>query len=129
MSNLFQQGVFKLHSGELSNFKIECGALILGDWEALAKIIAQSVYFTDVVGIATGGTSLAAALDKYKWIEYRGQPWKKVTLIVDDVLMTGASMEEAKLHIEGEVRGIVVFARKKCPDWVDAIFQMPVWFL
>jgi len=51
-------------------------------------------------------------------------------LIVDDVLTTGRTIEEARYSTwaenpkNGDVFGVVIFARGKCPDWVYPIFQM-----
>ena len=126
MSNLFQQGTFKLHSGEVSNLKIECDALTTEDWDTLAKLIAQNMFFTEVIGIERGGLPLAKALEKY--IGHR--EGSKIVLIADDVLTTGESMEKAKEQVKGRVRdvfGVVVFARRKCPEWVYPIFQMSEW--
>ena len=123
MNNLFQQGLFQLHSGNLSHFKIECDTLTLDDWETLAWLIAQNIYFTEVIGIEQGGIPLAKALEKY-----RGhRDICKIILIVDDVLTTGKSMEKAKEQLKEvwwDVIGVVVFARGECPDWIYPIFQM-----
>jgi len=112
---LFNFGTFKLHSGEQSNWKIDCDALVDDDWQALAFMIKSQFKFGAVIGISTGGNELAHALGKYTTTG--------PTLIVDDVLTTGASMEGIRKGITGEVIGIVVFARGKCPDWVIPIFQ------
>jgi orotate phosphoribosyltransferase len=46
-------------------------------------------------------------------------------LIVDDVLTTGKSMEEMrKKHSNVLTIGVVLFARGKCPKWVEPIFNM-----
>jgi hypothetical protein len=39
--NLFQWGNFVLSSGKQSNFKIECEALTIKDWQCLASLIAN----------------------------------------------------------------------------------------
>ena len=70
-------------------------------------------------GVPTGGTRLADALGPYKTDE-------GVDLIVDDVLSTGASMEEARKQFLDPI-GVVIFARGQCPDWVYPVFEMH-WF-
>ena len=115
---LFQTGTSKLHSGGISNFKIDCDALSGEDWRTLARIIADSFRFGKVVGIPTGGLKLAEALKPYI------SEGSRLTLVVDDILTTGHSMEEMRLDIPGSVWGIVVFARGRCPDWITPIFPM-----
>lgn len=119
--HLFQQGVFELHSGDTSKFKIECGALTKPDWDTLAQIVTAKLKFSYVIGVPTGGLMFAESLKPYT--SDGNYPW----LIVDDVLTTGGSMEEAKnTFVESvmEIRGIVLFARQKTPDWIESIFQM-----
>jgi orotate phosphoribosyltransferase len=121
MAHLFTQGNFTLHSGAKSNWKIECDALTDEDWETLALMIGESYHFHSVYGIPMGGVRLAARLEKYR---------KKdgcYSLIVDDVLTTGRSMNEMmqKLFSEGHmnIKGVVVFSRtNKIPSWIDALF-------
>jgi orotate phosphoribosyltransferase len=118
--NLFQKQTFKLHSGGVSDFKIECDAFTNADIETLAYIISKRIKFKDVVGVPRGGVRLEQALEKYK-------SDSGCFLIVDDVLTTGTSMEVMKQEVYGKslgVKGVVVFARNKCPEWVEAIFQM-----
>lgn len=118
--NLFQLGSFDLHSGENSDYKIECDALTNEDWEALAYLIQKRENFRKVVGVPTGGIKLADALSKY----VIDDPYLPV-LIVDDVLTTGKSMEEHKKKLnESYVLGYVVFARVRCPAWIYSLFQM-----
>lgn len=118
--NLFQCGQFTLHSGFHTNFKIDCDALTKGDWASLAYyIVCNFSPFRSVEGVPTGGLSLAEALAPYH-TEAQHHP----LLIVDDVLTTGASMEEQRAG--RDALGIVVFARGKCPDWVKPMFQMAV---
>ena len=69
-----------------------------------------------------GGVRFAKALEKYA-----GDP-EGVNIIVDDVLTTGASMEEAKKKLGwSDAFGVVIFSRGPKPDWVKAIFEMN-WF-
>ncbi len=121
--NLFQIGDFILHSGQMSNFKIVCDYLTDRDWEALAKEIHKRVRFKAVYGVPTGGLKLAKALEKYIEIDP-----DLPHLVVDDVLTTGGSMlkfaESLNIDKVWDVKGFAVFARGKCPIWVDALFKM-----
>jgi len=71
--------------------------------------------FGSVFGIPRGGLAFSKALVAYKT---QGPP-----LIADDVLTTGASMEDMRGRLLGAL-GVVVFARGKCPDWIVPLFQM-----
>ena len=122
--SLFQTGAFILHSGDPSTFKIDCDALTDADWAALAKEIAARVApFTEVVGIPRGGLKLAEALKPYRTQKLGG-----AFLIVDDVLTTGRSMEEAREEHEKKwslILGAVVFARTSIwPWWITPLFEM-----
>jgi len=109
------------HAGFTLNFKIECDALSDEDIESIAAMINRSMRFRQVIGVPHGGIRLANALQKYKTCN-------GITLLVDDVLTTGTSMEEAKKARNGEVvAGVVIFARGPCPDWVRSIFQLQPW--
>lgn len=125
--SLFIKKDWEMHSGGKSNFKIECDALTDEDLETLAYLIYSKFKFSRVMGIPTGGTRLAEKLKNYV-IEGEDK-----ILIVDDVLTTGTSMEQAK-HVHhrnlidtDQITGVVVFARGKCPDWVHPIFDMSGW--
>ena len=120
MANLFQQGDFTLHSGERSALKIECDALTTADWDTLAAMVAERFTFWRVIGIPNGGTNFARALHHYDSYRRLGAP----TLLVDDVLTTGESMESMRRTLQGDVIGVVAFARRDCPDWIHPIFRM-----
>lgn len=119
--SLFQYGDFKLNSGATSKWKLECDALTQGDLKALAFMAFQILPpFGLVVGVPTGGLLFAECLRAYT---SHGP-----TLIVDDVLTTGGSIEREKSKANkanGDPLGVVIFARGKCPPWVQALFQMP----
>lgn len=117
--SLFQQGNFKLHSGSKSWFKIDCAYLSNDDWRTIAQLVAEQLDFKDVVGVPSGGLKLAEAL-KF----YRRNDERLPTLIVDDVLTTGSSMEKGRQRVGGYCLGIVLFARGECPNWVQPVFQM-----
>jgi len=123
--NLFKKGEIKLHSGKVSNFKIECDALSSDDLDTLAYLVSKRIKFMMVDGVPRGGLKFAEALGKYK---SKAGP----VLIVDDVLTTGNSMNEERqraanllgLNSKEDFKGVVIFARGKCPKWVTPIFQM-----
>lgn len=111
---------FVMHSGDISDFKIECDVLTDDDFDTLARIVAKKVSFGEVCGVPKGGTRLADALSEYTSDSH-------IWLVVDDVLTTGRSMEyfSKLLSVPPEyIKGVVIFARTKCPDWVTPIFQM-----
>ena len=113
---LFRRGEFTLHSGKVSDFKIDCDALTATDLDTLAAMIVKAVLepFGSVEGVPTGGLRLAKALEKYAT--------SGPLLIVDDVLTTGGSM---KAHRgKRDAIGAVIFARGRCPIWVRPLFTM-----
>lgn len=121
--NLFQKQETTLNSGQVSDFKIECDALTDADIECIAYLISQRVRFRGVIGVPTGGIRIAEAVDKYSEINNEELP----TLIVDDVLTTGGSMERLKADCDkyySHIIGMVIFARGKCPDWVTPLFSL-----
>lgn len=118
--SLFKKGKVKLNSGKMSDFKIDCDGLTKKDWDCLAYMISKRFDFRLAVGVPTGGTKLATALNKY------AKPHIKYPVLVcDDVLTTGKSMEKKKYDLlNSNTIGVVIFARGKCPEWVTPIFQM-----
>ncbi len=131
--NLFETGEFILHSGQKTNFKIECDALTDEDIETLARLIGQRYAFGKVFGVPRGGVRLADALQPYCKPEHNAY-W----LIVDDVITTGTSMEKFRQEVAlqpaeldevddwvaPEFVGVVIFARGACPYWITPIFQI-----
>jgi len=116
--NLFEKKKWIMHSGEESDFKIECDALTLADWDTIAHLIAKRVSFVNAIGVPQGGLKLAEALREYK--KSSGP-----SLIVDDVLTAGRSMmQKHSVSYQYNIIGIVLFARGRCPDWITPIFQM-----
>ena len=126
MTNLFQYKKFTLHSGGTSYFKIEFDALSDEDYKTFAKILSKKVKFKEVYGIPRGGIPFENAFLEYKTNDNNN------LLIVDDVFTTGGSMEEAKKQFldKGfdEILGVVVFARNKCPNWINPIFELQKFF-
>lgn len=122
---LFKQGEYISHSGQSLPFKIDCDALTDEDIECIAEYISLNTEFGVVEGIPNGGVRLENALDKYAIHEA-----PTYYLVVDDVLTTGASMEEYKSRIikynvhPDDIVGWVIFARSEPPDWVHAMFRM-----
>jgi hypothetical protein len=76
--------------------------------------------FKNVVGVPICGLRLAKALKKYCINE-----WGLPGLICDDVLTTGGSMKRMKIE-SSFLRpiGVVIFARGKCPSWIEPVFQL-----
>jgi orotate phosphoribosyltransferase len=112
---LFRLGAFTLNSGRKSQFKIDCDFLTDDDWDALAWLVANRVpYFGSVEGVPRGGVKLASALLPYVT---SGQ-----TLITDDVITTGASMERRRAG--RNCLGVVIFARGPVPAWVTPLFSL-----
>lgn len=128
MTSLFQYDPagFRLHSGETSEFRIDCDILSDEEIEVLARMVVRLVPpFTHVEGIPRGGLRLAAALRRYCYSR-RDVVW----LIVDDVVTTGASLREAmdrKLAEGAErVTGVAIFGRHNfaAPD-IRTLFTTP----
>jgi hypothetical protein len=115
---LFVNGEFVSHSGLLLPFKIDCDALTDSDLETLAiHAVPRLVRFQDVYGIPRGGTRLADVL-KPSGSGLSSDPM----LIVDDVLTTGASMEDARAMLGLNTIGLVIFSRTRVPEWITALF-------
>jgi orotate phosphoribosyltransferase len=116
--SLFQRGDFKLHSGQRSNWRVDCDHLLDEDLKALVAMALEILpAYGEVVGIPTGGTKLASLMQLYI------NPGSGRLLIVDDVLTTGFSMEEERARHQGkEVVGLVLFAREKPAPWIKAIW-------
>lgn len=115
---MFELKNFTSHSGLKLDWKIDCDALRLKDWEALANIISKQFKFKTVVGVPTGGLLLQSYLRKYQ------DKTSDITLIVDDVCTTGHSLEQEKAKHSGKVQGVVIFNRGNCPKWVVPLFDL-----
>lgn len=111
---LFRVGSFALHSGSTSSFKIDCDALTDEDLHALAAMFAERRSWSAVEGVPTGGIRFARALATFAGYG--------PLLIADDVLTTGASMEEQRA--DRNCIGVVIFARGPCPTWVTPLFDL-----
>lgn len=122
---LFHNSPLTGHAGGRLPFKIECDALTGADIQTLAAIIRRSITFSEVIGVPRGGVLIADALQAHS-------STNGPTLLVDDVLTTGTSMEEARQQLQQKRRGVdvigvVIFARGKCPPWIRSIFQLSEW--
>lgn len=127
---LFVQQDFIMHSGGMGKWKIECDALTDDDINTLALIIREIIPdYNSVVGIPNGGIRLETALKKLVYPQPTFSDSQRL-LIVDDVLTTGNSMNHTyEMHnlVGGHeyIKGAVIFARGKTPDWITPLFQMP----
>ena len=117
---LVKHGWFRSRSGLQLPWKLDADALSDDDIGEIAKIITGKFAFGAVIGVPRGGLRLQRALEPHR---EDGYP----TLIVDDVLTTGKSMEEWRAPVPGPVVGVVIFARGRCPNWVWPIFQVSEW--
>lgn len=128
--SLFQLGDFKLASGASSRWKIECDALTVGDWVALAAMAAEVLPpFHHVAGVPRGGMPFAEAMNEYRTKAIIGSTY----LYCEDVVTSGRSLQHfrASQWPHGEpnginIVGVCVFARGECPGWVTPLFQMPI---
>jgi orotate phosphoribosyltransferase len=111
---LFNYGLFDLHSGGTSKYKIDCDFHTMADLEAFASLAKDFIKFSSVIGIPRGGLRFAACLEQYVT--------EGPTLIVDDVLTTGFSMEEARKQYPYAI-GLVIYSRITPPPWIKAIYK------
>jgi hypothetical protein len=124
----FSPQPMRLHSGEYSQFRIDCDDLAGSDWDVLAKLVDESgITFCEVYSVPTGGDHFANALKQY--IDKDSD----TVLVVDDVYTTGSSMEAMKREVTlvgtsaKIAQGIVVFARRQTPEWIFPIFDASRW--
>lgn len=129
--SLFKKTDWTMGSGGVAHYKINGEALTDEDFDALAFIVSEKLRtfanreksaIRTVYGATATGERFAKAFDPYV------DSWGSITLIVDDVLTTGTTMENAKMRYGvADALGVVIFARGNVPDWVKPIFTMP-WF-
>jgi hypothetical protein len=118
-THLFVDGEFTAHSGGTRPYKIECDALTDEDLATQAANVArQFPRFSYVYGVPRGGVRFESALRKYA----TNNPLDPI-LIVDDVMTTGASMQEARERLGQNTFGIVIFSLCACPDWITPLFS------
>lgn len=137
--SLFQWGHFNLHSGEKTWWRIDCDALSDSEIALFAKlIIDKTPTFNSVVGVDSHpGSSvhkLKQEADKYS-SPFVNNDGKQRILIVDDVITTGSSMNQARSNLllqashlsekyKPIIYGAVIFARGEYPDWVRPVFRL-----
>lgn len=134
--SLFVNSPFQSHSGQSLPFKIECDNLSDEELDVFVNMIQNacksynSLKFSSVMGVPSGGTRIADKLQQYT------DETANRLLIIDDVLTTGKSMEEykAKAMCAGwnkeNIYGIVLFSRADfCPYWVVPIYELNWRFL
>lgn len=124
MTSLFQRGSFTLHSGQVSNYKIDADYLTDEDIETVALMLKDRLPpFGAVEGVPRGGLRLAAVMQHFVTpFERQGVRGARNLLIVDDVFTTGASMEEYRNG--RHTLGAVIFARSGTPDWITPLFRL-----
>jgi hypoxanthine phosphoribosyltransferase len=149
--SLFHKEDFKSSAGLDLTWKIECDALTDDDWECIAHMIMERTKpFRCVVGIERGGTKLAKLLDKYSTEEYldpvcivddvlttgnsmeecrKGIEKNEIDKMNMYDTFPGCKKSELAKHMKNHGYrtrpiGWVVFARDKCPMWINPLFQM-----
>lgn len=127
--SLFQKMDVILSSGGQSDFKIECDFLTDEDIECLAYMIKQRIRFREVVGVkGKGGTNSGNGIRlQNALLKYCGKGTDLPTLICDDVLTTGKSIENAKSKYQKStgnynIIGCVLFSRTQYNSWVYPLF-------
>lgn len=115
---LFEQGDrYVLASGIETNWRINAEALRDESISTIAYVLAQWLDFdyNKVESIPRGGDRLAIAMREF------GDVGSDKTLICDDVLTSGGSMERARRGRQ-DIVGAVIFARGPIPEYVTAMF-------
>ena len=129
-----KQGEFILHSGQKSSFLIDVNTL-LSDNFYLNVILDNVPLAPHYVGIATGGAILGRIVSREKGIKFsmikdkelKGEVPEKDYLLIDDVVTTGNSLEEAIKIIGKPPKQIwVVLDRRKenKNPTVNSIFEV-----
>src|SRR5882672_10940775 len=112
--SLFNYGLFDLHSGGTSKYKIDCDFHTIEDLEGFAALAKDFIKFGEVVGIPRGGLRFASCLEQYAT--------EGPTLIVDDVLTTAGSMIEARKQYR-HANGLVIYSRIIPPPWIKSVYR------
>ena len=108
-------GKFKLHSGQKSSIFYDINAM-LTDGFYVEYILNKIPFNSHYVGIATGGAIIASLISrernsKFSMVkdgELKGASPLRNWLLIDDVVTTGASLEEALKIINKNPSEIVV---------------------
>lgn len=118
MGGLFRLAAVTLHSGKVSDWKIDCDALDDEDMRCVAALLVRQLpRFGSVEGVPKGGLRLADAI----------RPFQTTgpLLIVDDVLTTGGSMEAQRNG--RDAIGAVIFSRAMMivtPGWITSLVRV-----
>lgn len=127
---MFKWNPFKSHSGKTLNWKIECDDLTLSDLDCIARMILSAHSFHKVISPPTKSSNMNHLLSVLTTHESNNGNCEY--LIVDDVYTTGKSMEETRkllldnhlVQNEHNIKGVVMFSRNECPEWITPIFQL-----
>lgn len=143
MAELFEFGWFTSHAGLHLPFKIDCDALTDDTLRGIAKMLRWKFAFSEVHAVPSdetlprtpAGPRLARIL-REEFTLVAGYP----PLIVDDVLTTGMSMEEARTEVMRDRPsvmapiGFVIVSRApqdgaavSQPTWVHALMRVEQW--
>lgn len=130
--SLFQYGRLTSHSGLQLRWKLECDHWTDEDLEGMAHLLLETLTFGPaIVAVPSderpprnpAGPRLARILRGLPAPRADGPP-----LVLDDVLTTGASMEETRAAVmrnrTGACVGFVILARGPCPDWVHPLMTV-----
>lgn len=126
--NLFIKKRFKMKSGGMSDFKIECDALKEEDYDTIAFLISRKVKYKKAYGVPRGGLVFAEKLNKYASNE------SDLILIAEDVVTTGKSMEDFREKLMQEnstyknILGVTAFSRGPLPMWIKSVMHLDSLF-
>lgn len=135
--SLFVPGDFWSHSGVRLSFKIESDVVTERELDLFGELIATRLYppdhysFCRVVGVPKtqpGGRDNGGVLAQYvrRHLTLVEDVGDALTLVVDDVLTTGKSMNDVRFYQfdNRNCLGAVIFARGPCPEWVRPLFTL-----
>lgn len=123
---MFKWKPFKSHAGKPLSWKIECDDLSDEDIDCLAKLVYTKYSYEEVSYPSTNSANVINLVSKLE--RHKSFNADYDYLIVDDVLTTGKSMNDIYEHLHTnhgyKIKGVVIFARNECPDWITPIFQL-----
>lgn len=131
--SLLRWGKIQLHSGGESWWSLDCDDLSDSELAVCAKMISlKNGPFAQAVEPSSHHGSAAPRLASILNQVYATHHIGDGLIAVDDVLTTGASLEELRKELQRQypnadaVRGYVIFARGDCPDWITPIFRLTI---